>query len=65
MLVAPRTRACAAENRIVAWITDCGNVVTIVPAVCPNVSAEDRLSVPGPEVADAAVTWTVSCWPQS
>ena len=49
---------------MVAQITDCGRVVIIVPALCPNVSA-GTVRFPGPEVTDAAETWTVSCWPLS
>lgn len=58
-------RASAVEKKIIASMTDCGRVVTSFPESCGFTSGEARVSVPGPEVAEAAVTWIVSCAPES
>jgi hypothetical protein len=63
--VAPRISASAVLNRITASITDWGRVVTSFPESCGFTSGDARVSVPGPAVADAAVTWMVSCDPES
>ena len=65
MDVAPRARAWLTQNMMAAHPTFGGSDDTMVPAAWEDWSGEARVRVPGPEVADAAVTWTTSCCPAS